>query len=229
MFKALSSVGRALSRAPAPAAGLARALRPATLPLSSRALATNAAAGGTPALPAAGGDVAGDPERRNFAYFVLTGSRLVYASAVRFAVVKFLATLTASAEVLALAKIEVDVTGIPAGETSLVIFRGKPLFIRHLTEEEQAAARAVPVGDLKDPQGLEDRTIDPAWVVVIGVCTHLGCIPVAGVGDYGGYFCPCHGSHYDTIGRIRKGPAPLNLELASHKFDTDMTLLTVGI
>jgi hypothetical protein len=92
-----------------------------------------------------------------------------------------------------------------------VKWRGKPLFIRHRTAEEIAKAQAVDLSELKDPAKDSDRSKKPEWMVVLGVCTHLGCVPLPGQGEYGGWFCPCHGSHYDTSGRIRKGPAPLNL------------------
>ena len=139
-----------------------------------------------------------------------------------------------SADVLALASIEVDVSDIQPGQAIKTIFRKQPLFIRHLTPAEIQAANAVPVSELRDPQTLAERTAEgkPQWLITMGVCTHLGCVPLGAAegeikGDNGGYFCPCHGSHYDTAGRIRKGPAPKNLEVPVYSFKTD-TVVTVG-
>jgi ubiquinol-cytochrome c reductase iron-sulfur subunit len=136
-----------------------------------------------------------------------------------------------SADVLALASIDVDVSAIEAGQAIKTIWRKQPIFIRHLTPQEIAAANAVPLGELRDPETLADRTAEgkPQWLITLGVCTHLGCVPLgAGEGenrgDYGGYFCPCHGSHYDTAARIRRGPAPLNLEVPEYEFLTDTTV-----
>ena len=98
------------------------------------------------------------------------------------------------------------------------MLRGKPVFIRRRTQEEIDEARSVSLEDLKDPQKDEDRAKNPEWLVMLGVCTHLGCVPLNDKGDYDGWFCPCHGSHYDTSGRIRKGPAPLNMEVPKYEF-----------
>lgn len=155
----------------------------------------------------------GDPNRRDFTYFMIGGARFVYASVARLAVIKFVASLSASADVLALASAEFDVGGIAEGTTLTVKWRGKPVFIRHRTDAEVAKEQDVQLSGLRDPQLDSARTQDPKWLVVLGICTHLGCVPISGAGEYGGWFCPCHGSHYDTSGRIRKGPAPLNLEL----------------
>jgi len=136
--------------------------------------------------------------------------------------------LSASADVLALANVEVDLSTIPEGVTQTLKYRGKPLFIRHRTAEEISAAETTPMSELKDPQKDEARVQKPEWLLVLGVCTHLGCVPIAGAGDYNGWFCPCHGSHYDTSGRIRKGPAPLNLEVPDYTFTSEDKLI-VGI
>eukprot|EP00163_Fabomonas_tropica_P006353 TRINITY_DN15925_c0_g1_i1.p1 TRINITY_DN15925_c0_g1~~TRINITY_DN15925_c0_g1_i1.p1 ORF type:complete len:225 (+),score=47.98 TRINITY_DN15925_c0_g1_i1:99-773(+) len=166
--------------------------------------------------------------RRNFTYFMVGGLRFMYASIIRFAVVRFVATMTMSAKVLALASIEVELDAIEEGKCSLITFRGKPLFVRHRTAEETADPDAgIDIAALKDPQSDLERCPRPEWVVCMGVCTHLGCVPTALAGDYNGWFCPCHGSHYDTCGRIRKGPAPLNLEIPDYSFVTD-DLLKVG-
>lgn len=160
----------------------------------------------------------GDDGKRAFTYFLLGGMRFMYASAVRVAVMKFVATWSASADVLALASTEVDLSSIGKGATVTIKWRGKPVFIKNRTAEEIAVEAAVNMAELRDQQADADRTQQPEWLVVLGVCTHLGCVPLSGAGDFGGWFCPCHGSHYDVSGRIRKGPAPLNLEVPPYKF-----------
>ena len=139
-----------------------------------------------------------------------------------------------SADVLALASIEVDVAQIQPGQAVKTIWRKQPVFIRNLTPAEITQANAVSVGELRDPQTLAERTRDGKanWLVTMGICTHLGCIPLGtspgeNKGEYGGYFCPCHGSHYDTAARIRKGPAPKNLEVPEYSFMTD-TRIKIG-
>lgn len=139
-----------------------------------------------------------------------------------------------SADVLALATVEADISAVQPGQAIKVPWRGKPVFVRHLTPAEIASANKVAMGDLRDPQSLADRTKPgkAQWLVTIGVCTHLGCIPLGAAegetrGDYGGYFCPCHGSHYDTAARIRKGPAPRNLEVPQYAFKSD-TVIEIG-
>ena len=172
-------------------------------------------------------DKIGDPDKRAFTYFVLTGGRMIYASAIRLAVLKFLMSMSASADVLALASLEVDLSKIQPGTTTTVKWRGKPVFIRRRTPDEIARENAVNVAELRDQQSDADRTQNPEWLVVVGVCTHLGCVPIANAGDYNGWFCPCHGSHYDASGRIRKGPAPENLEVPEYSF-SDETTMVVG-
>ena len=162
---------------------------------------------------------AADGNHREFTYFMLGGTRFIYASAVRLALIKFVSSMSASADVLALASAEFDVGGIAEGTTLTVKWRGKPIFIRHRTADEIAKEATVNVASLRDPQEDKARTQDPKWLIVLGICTHLGCVPISGAGEYGGWFCPCHGSHYDTSGRIRKGPAPLNLELPPYKLN----------
>jgi ubiquinol-cytochrome c reductase iron-sulfur subunit len=139
-----------------------------------------------------------------------------------------------SADVLAESSTEVDVSKIEPGQAIKAIFRKQPLFVRNLTPKEIAEADAVPLGELRDPQSLEERTKEghKNWLITMGVCTHLGCVPLgAGEGEnkgpYGGYFCPCHGSSYDTAARIRKGPAPKNLEVPEYEFTSD-TVVKVG-
>jgi len=125
------------------------------------------------------------------------------------------------------APIEVDLSAIAEGAIVTVKWRGKPIFVRHRTAKEIKEAVDVPLADLPDPQTDAQRVKKPEWLVVIGVCTHLGCIPLGHQGEYDGWFCPCHGSAYDTSGRIRKGPAPKNLEVPSYAFASD-TKLTIG-
>jgi len=121
--------------------------------------------------------------------------------------------------------IEVNLSDVPEGKAKTFDWRGKPLFVKHRTAEEVAKVRAVPLSELRDPEPDEKRVKKDEWLIVIGVCTHLGCVPIAGAGDFGGYFCPCHGSHYDASGRIRKGPAPLNLEVPEYEFNGDMVVV----
>jgi len=127
----------------------------------------------------------------------------------------------------ALATTEVDVSSVEVGKTITVLWRGKPIFIRRRTKEEIEEASAVDLKDLKDPEKDEDRAKNPEWLVMVGVCTHLGCIPLGEKGEYNGWFCPCHGSHYDTSGRIRKGPAPNNLEIPEYEF-VDNNIIKIG-
>ena len=127
----------------------------------------------------------------------------------------------------ALATIEVDVSSVELGKTITVLWRGKPIFIRRRTKEEIEEASAVDLKDLKDPEKDEDRAKNPEWLVMVGVCTHLGCIPLGEKGEYNGWFCPCHGSHYDTSGRVRKGPAPNNLEIPKYEF-IDNNIIKIG-
>eukprot|EP00892_Ulva_mutabilis_P009796 jgi/Ulvmu1/7189/UM034_0098.1 len=167
----------------------------------------------------------GDPNKRAFTYFVLTGARFMYASAMRLVVLKFLLSWAASADVLAMAALEVDLNTIKEGNTMTVKWRGKPVFVKHRTDVEIEREQAVKLSDLRDPETDAARVQDPKWVVCLGVCTHLGCVPVSNAGDYHGWFCPCHGSHYDGSGRIRRGPAPYNLEVPEYKFLDDDTLV----
>ncbi|PTQ07351.1 ubiquinol-cytochrome c reductase iron-sulfur subunit [Sphingomonas oleivorans] len=139
-----------------------------------------------------------------------------------------------SADVLALASIEVDLSKIAPGQAIKTMWRKQPVFIRNLTPKEIGEANAVPLSALRDPQTLADRTKEGHinWLITLGVCTHLGCVPLGAgegeaKGDFGGYFCPCHGSHYDTAARVRKGPAPLNLQVPEYAFKSD-TVVQIG-
>ncbi|KAI5737797.1 hypothetical protein M8J76_016926 [Diaphorina citri] len=165
--------------------------------------------------------------RKAFSYVVAAGTAIGGAYAAKAVVTQFISSMAASADVLAMAKIEVKLADIPEGRNVTFKWRGKPLFIRHRAAAEIAKEQAVAISTLRDPQADSERVKDPKWLVLIGVCTHLGCVPVANAGDFGGYYCPCHGSHYDASGRIRKGPAPLNLEVPKYEFP-EPGLLVVG-
>ncbi|MFA6021974.1 MAG: ubiquinol-cytochrome c reductase iron-sulfur subunit, partial [Rhodospirillales bacterium] len=124
---------------------------------------------------------------------------------------------------------EVDLSKVAEGMAVTVTWQGKPVFVRHRTADEVKAAEETPMADLRDPKADKDRVQKAQWLILIGVCTHLGCIPLGQKaadprGDFGGWFCPCHGSHYDTSGRIRKGPAPLNLPVPKYTFLTDTSI-----
>jgi len=165
-------------------------------------------------------------DNRNSFTYLITGSGVVTgAYCAKTIVTDFVSSMSASADVLALAKIEIKLGDIPEGKNVTFKWRGKPLFIRHRTAEEIDVESKVDVSTLRDPQPDSDRVKKPEWLVVLGVCTHLGCVPIANAGDWGGYYCPCHGSHYDASGRIRKGPAPLNLEVPEYEFPDDDNLL----
>ena len=135
--------------------------------------------------------------------------------------------MSASADVLAMAKVEVDISQIPLGKNVVIKWRGKPVFVRHRTDDEIKEAEDEDWKNLRDPEPDSDRVKDPAWLVMLGVCTHLGCVPIGEAGDFGGWFCPCHGSHYDISGRVRKGPAPLNLEIPEYNFPEE-GLMVIG-
>ena len=146
------------------------------------------------------------PERREFLF---TATYAIGAVGVGAVVWPLIDQMNPDASVKALASTEVDVSSLTPGKTITVLWRGKPVFIRRRTQDEI---------DLEHPEKDEDRAKDPEWLVMLGVCTHLGCVPLGDKGDYDGWFCPCHGSHYDTSGRIRKGPAPLNMEVPKYEF-----------
>ena len=161
--------------------------------------------------------------RRDFLYLMAGGLGLVGTGVAIWPIID---SMNPSAEVLALATTEVDLGPIQEGQRVTVTWRGNPVFIDHRTEQQISDARSVELKDLPDPQADEDRVQQPQWLVMLGVCTHLGCIPLGqkpgqNRGEYGGWFCPCHGSHYDSSGRIRKGPAPTNLEVPPYQFIED--------
>ena len=175
--------------------------------------------------------------RRDFLYYATAGAGVVMTGAAVWPLVN---QMNPSADVLALASIRVDISAVEPGTQITVLWQGKPVFIRSRTEAEIAEARAVDVDDLPDadannanlgeaPATDENRALseDGKWLVQMGVCTHLGCVPLGDAGDFHGWFCPCHGSHYDTSGRIRKGPAPRNLPVPVASF-VDETTIKLG-
>lgn len=181
--------------------------------------------------PAAAPIVEGGARRRDFIHLAATSFAGVGTVAI---VLPLIDQMNPSADVLAEASTEIDVSAIEAGQAIKTVFRKQPLFVRHLTPAEIAEAEKVDVGSLRDPETLEQRTKPgkSQWLITMGVCTHLGCVPLGAAagevkGEYGGYFCPCHGSHYDTAARIRKGPAPANLEVPEYAFTSD-TVVQVG-
>ena len=156
--------------------------------------------------------------------FIFTATYAVGAVGVGATIWPLIDQMNPDASVKALASTEVDISNVEKGQSITVLWRGKPVFIRRRTEEEITKARDVNVDELKHPEKDEDRAKDPEWLVMLGVCTHLGCVPLGDKGEYGGWFCPCHGSHYDTSGRIRKGPAPTNLEIPKYEFVNSNTI-----
>jgi ubiquinol-cytochrome c reductase iron-sulfur subunit len=158
--------------------------------------------------------------------FLLLATSAVGVAGTAAAIWPFVDSMNPSADVLALSTTEVDISQIEEGQSVTVVWRGKPVFVRHRTAEEIELAEKDNTADLRDIQTDADRVQKPEWLVLIGICTHLGCIPLGQKpgdprGDFGGWFCPCHGSHYDTSGRIRKGPAPLNLAVPPYEFLDD--------
>jgi|TARA_B100002052_G_scaffold233892_1_gene217007 ubiquinol-cytochrome c reductase iron-sulfur subunit len=156
--------------------------------------------------------------------FIFTASYALGAVGVGASVWPLIDQMNPDASERALASTEVDVSGIERGQSITVLWRGKPVFIKRRTEEEINKARQVDLKELPDPEKDEDRAKNPEWLVMLGMCTHLGCVPLGNKGEYDGWFCPCHGSHYDTSGRIRKGPAPTNLEIPKYEFISDSTI-----
>ena len=176
------------------------------------------------AHPAPAGAADDGETRRDFLYLA-TGA--VAGVGTLAALWPLIHQMNPSADVLALASTEVDLSAIEPGQSITILWRGKPVFVRRRVAAEIESAAAVALGDLPDPQPDSERAQQPEWLILVGVCTHLGCVPLGNQGDYGGWFCPCHGSHYDTSGRIRKGPAPFNLEVPPYEF-LDPTKVRIG-
>ena len=179
-----------------------------------------------------------EPTRRDFLYIATGAFAAVGAAAVAWPLID---QMNPDASVLALASTEVDLSQLAEGQSITITWRGNPVFVRHRTAKEIEEAKAVPLSDLVDPlarnANLEanapatdfNRTLDgkEKYLIQIGVCTHLGCVPIGEAGDFDGWFCPCHGSHYDTAGRIRRGPAPENLHIPPYTYTSD-TNVTIG-
>ena len=165
-----------------------------------------------------------EDKKTNRRDFIFTASYALGAVGVGAVVWPLIDQMNPDASVKALASTEVDVSGVQKGQSITVLWRGKPVFIRRRTEEEIAKAKDVKLEDLPHPETDEERAKNPEWLVMLGVCTHLGCVPLGDKGEYGGWFCPCHGSHYDTSGRIRKGPAPTNMEVPKYEFVNSNTI-----
>lgn len=181
----------------------------------------------------------GETTRRDFLYIATGMTAVVGAASVAW---PFIDQMRPDASTLAVSSIEVDVASLEPGMSLTVKWRGKPVFIRNRTDKEVEEAKAVSISDLKDPSARNANLKSPSeatdlarsagegkenWLVMVGVCTHLGCIPLGHAGEFGGWFCPCHGSHYDTAGRIRKGPAPENLAVPPFSFVSD-TVIKIG-
>ena len=166
------------------------------------------------------------PSRREFIHIATGAVGAVGVGAVAWPLVD---QMNPDASVKALAQVEVDISKIEKGQEVTVMWRGKPIFIRRRTDDEVKKARDVKLDSLRDPQKDEARIKKgkDEWLVMLGVCTHLGCVPLKQKGDFGGWFCPCHGSHYDISGRIRKGPAPKNMEIPKYEFVSD-TKIVIG-
>ena len=167
------------------------------------------------------GDV--DSNKRDFLYLTTTGLAVAGGLAAGWTLID---TMNPAKDVLALSTTEVDLSLIEKGKSLTVMWRGKPVFIKHRTTDEIAQAKSVNLDDLIHKVDDDTRVIKDEWLIVLGVCTHLGCVPLGqktgdAKGEFGGWFCPCHGSHYDTSGRIRKGPAPLNLDVPPYEFVSD--------
>jgi ubiquinol-cytochrome c reductase iron-sulfur subunit len=170
-----------------------------------------------------------DDSKRDFLLYSTVAVGAVGATSAAW---PFIYSMNPSKDVLALASTELDLSSIEEGQSITAIWRGKPVFIRKRTAKEIESVKMTKLGDLKDPQSDTDRVQKAEWLVLIGICTHLGCIPSGQKGgdvkgDFNGWFCPCHGSHYDISGRIRKGPAPKNLEVPPYKF-TSATNIVIG-
>ena len=179
------------------------------------------------ANPGAGSGHSGDGEtRRDFLYLTAAAMGVVGAAAVAWPIID---SMNPAADVRALSSTEVDLSPVEVGMAITVIWRGNPVFVRHRTAAEIEAARGVALDDLPDPETDEARVQKAEWLIMVGICTHLGCIPKGqrvgdAKGDWDGWFCPCHASHYDTSGRIRKGPAPRNLDVPPYEFLDDTTI-----
>ncbi|MBT3559245.1 MAG: ubiquinol-cytochrome c reductase iron-sulfur subunit [Rhodospirillales bacterium] len=178
------------------------------------------------ANPAAG---VSDEEEKSRRDFLIVATSVVGGLGTALAVWPFVHSMNPAKDTLAMSTTEVDLEPIEEGQSITVTWQGKPVFVRNRTADEIEVARSVKTADMIDPESDEDRVQKDEWLIMVGVCTHLGCIPLGQKasepkGDYNGWFCPCHGSHYDTSGRIRKGPAPKNLPVPAYQFLDDTTV-----
>ena len=165
------------------------------------------------------------PEKKNNRRdFLFTTSYTIGAVGLGATIWPFIDQMNPDSSVKALATTEVDISQIQPGKSITVLWRGKPVFIKRRTQSEISEAQSVKLEELKHPEKDQDRVKKPEWLVMLGICTHLGCVPLSDKGEYKGWFCPCHGSHYDTSGRIRKGPAPVNMEVPEYTFIDDNTI-----
>jgi ubiquinol-cytochrome c reductase iron-sulfur subunit len=158
-------------------------------------------------------------------FFSFKGMAITSAYMTKYIIRDIAAYVGPAKDVMSLAKVEISLTAVPEGKNAVFEWRNKPIFVRHRTPEEIAREESVNVSQLRHPQNDSERVQKPEWLIVIGICTHLGCIPIANAGDFGGYYCPCHGSHYDASGRVRKGPAPLNLDVPQYVFKDENTVI----
>ncbi len=190
---------------------------------------TKSLAGHGPGGHSGGGHGAEGETRRDFLALAGTALGLVGAAAFAWPLID---SMNPAADTLALSTTEFDLAPVALGQRITIVWRGKPVFVDHRPDADIKAAEAVDISTLRDPQADSARVKKPEWLILVGVCTHLGCIPLGQKatdprGEFGGWFCPCHGSQYDTSGRIRKGPAPLNLAVPPYEF-TSATAIKIG-
>ena len=162
--------------------------------------------------------------KKNRRDFIFTASYTLGAVGLGAVIWPLVDQMNPDSSVKALATTEVDLSEVEPGKSITVLWRGKPVFIKRRTQEEIAEAQSVSLDDLPHPEKDQDRVKNPEWLVMLGICTHLGCVPLSDKGEYNGWVCPCHGSHYDTSGRIRKGPAPTNMEIPKYAFINENTI-----
>ena len=166
-------------------------------------------------------------KKNNRRDFLFTATYTIGAVGIGATIWPFIDQMNPDSSVKALATTEVDISQIEPGKSITVLWRGKPVFIKRRTQNEISEAQSVSLDELKHPEKDEDRVKKAEWLVMMGICSHLGCVPLSDKGEYNGWFCPCHGSHYDTSGRIRKGPAPTNMEIPKYEF-VDANTIKIG-
>ena len=166
-------------------------------------------------------------KKNNRRDFLFTATYTIGAVGIGATIWPFIDQMNPDSSVKALATTEVDISQIEPGKSITVLWRGKPVFIKRRTQTEISEAQSVSLEELKHPEKDEDRVKKAEWLVMMGICSHLGCVPLSDKGEYNGWFCPCHGSHYDVSGRIRKGPAPVNMEIPKYEF-VDSNTIKIG-